>query len=82
MKRHLIGIAAVLVSFLIYAVGMTSFQRYDKLVDESGWNLEVVVHLLIAVVIVTAPVMNSWEAKARRWFGLEPKPEKKEDSDQ
>lgn len=82
MKRILIGIAALLTSFLIYAVGMTAYMEYHKSVDESGWTLSTIALLLVAVVIVTSPVINYWEAKARRWFGLDPKPEEKEDSDQ
>lgn len=78
MKDFLKKAVALFIAVLIYAVGMSSWSYYQ---DTNDWNFASILALFVAVIIVTVPVMNYWEAKARRWVGVAetPKPESNED---
>ena len=66
IKKTLIFLLAA----IIYGTGMNLYQIYSDRVDKQGWDFETIAYLVIAVIIVTSPVINYWEAKLLKLFGM------------
>lgn len=70
MKNFIKKTFIFLLAAIIYSVGMNLYQIYSDRVDKQGWDFETIAYLVIAVIIVTGPVINYWEAKLLKLFGM------------
>ncbi len=70
MKNFIKKTLIFLLAAIIYSVGMNLYQIYSDRVDKQGWDFETIAYLVIAVIIVTGPVINYWEAKLLKLFGM------------
>lgn len=69
--KHLKSILAILIAIVIYFLGISLYLAYFERASKDDWSLGTVAMLITVVCLVAAPIINYWEAKARRWFGLD-----------
>ena len=79
MKNFIKKTLIFLLAAIIYSVGMNLYMIYSDRVDKQGWDFETIAYLVLAVIIVTGPVINYWEAKLLKLFGMSQEKEVSED---